>query len=423
MSLRRQDRQGTVEAVPRGLLLLGGAVVVVTLVATWLLVPWTEAPAGPLDPTAGLPGDVAARSAQVAASLRAPGLLSLLAGSLAAVVAVLSPPGRRVLARLRRMPGGTSVQVAVQVVAVLALVLVVRWPFGVWAELVRRDAGLSVQGWGGWARDRLVNAGFEAAALTGVVLTVVVLARALPRWWPAVAAAVTATLVVTVSLLYPLVVEPALADLQPLAAGAAREQVEQTAEQAGAPVADVLVSDASARTTALNAYVSGLGPTRRLVLQDTLLSTMPPEQVLGVVAHETAHAASQDVVRGTALGALGACSLVLLLGAAAVGLTGRRPRWGRGVGESSAAGVVLLVVLAVQVVAVPVSSLLSRQVERAADVRAVELTQDPVAYAEAMRTLLVTNRADPAPPAAYQWWFGTHPSGAERVARAEATAR
>ncbi|MGJ7441443.1 M48 family metalloprotease [Aquipuribacter sp. MA13-6] len=408
--------------LPPALAVVATAAVALLLTLVWLLVPWTSAPAGAVDPTAGLPGGVAETSAQVAASLRLPALLSLTVGLLTTALVVLSRPGRRLLARLPGRDGSSARvagQVVVQVLAVLGLVLVARWPFGVWAEAVRRDAGLSVQGWGGWARDRLVSAGFEAVVLTVVVLTVVLLARVAPRWWPGVAAAVTATLVVVVSLLHPVVVEPALADLRPLADGPVRAQVERTAEQAGAPVADVLVSDASARTTALNAYVSGLGPTRRLVLQDTLLATMPPDQVRGVVAHETAHAAAQDVLRGTVLGAVGAGTVVLLLGSAAVVLGSRRG--GRGVGGTSAAGVVLLAVLLVQVAAAPATALLSRQLERAADVRAVELTQDPAAYAEAMRTLLVTNRADPSPPAAYQWWFGTHPSGAERVARADAT--
>ncbi len=84
-----------------------------------------------------------------------------------------------------------------------------------------------------------------------------------------------------------------------------------------------------------------------------------------------------------------------------------------------AAGAVLLLLVLLQQVAVPVTSLVSRQVEREADVRAVELTQDPATYAEAMRTLVITNQADPSPPAAFHWWFGSHPTAAERVAVAE----
>lgn len=414
---RRDGSPGTRPGrVPRAVVALLLVALAVTAVLVWLLVPWTRAPSGPVPPDAGLDPEQVARAGAVAASLRLPGLLSLLAGVLATALVVLTGPGRRLLAASRRVPGGVVAQVVGQVVVVLLVVLVVRWPFGVWAEVLRREAGLSVQGWPGWARDRVVGAGLEALVVTGVVVAVVVLARGLPRWWPAVAAGSGAALVVVLSLLYPVLVEPALSDVSPLPEGPVRDQVERVAAQAGAPVADVLVADASERTTTLNAYVSGLGPTRRLVLQDTLLATLPPEQVLGVVAHETAHAAAQDVARGTALGAAGVASTVLLLGSAVVATTSRRP--GRGVGEASAAGAVLLVLVLVQVVGAPAQSLISRQVERAADVRAVQLTQDPLAYADAMRTLLVTNQADPSPPAAYQWWFGTHPTGAERVARA-----
>ena len=395
--------------------LVGLTLVVVglTLDLTWLLTPWTAAPTGPLDPTAGLPADAVARAEQVAGALRLPALLSTAAGLGAAAAVVLSPPGRRLLAVVRRVPGGLVPQVAGQVLTVLLVVLVVRWPFGVWAETVRRQEGLSVQPWGRFARDRLVAAGLEAALLVLGLLVVVVLARLLPRWWPAVVAAAGAVLVVVASLLYPLVVEPALAELTPLADGPVRTQVQRLAADAGAPVDDVVVSDTSTRSTTLNAYVSGLGPTRRMVLQDTLLQTMTPEQVLAVVAHETAHAAADDLVRGTAVGAAGVAAGVLVLGCAAHALGA-----GAGVGRSAAAGGVLLVVLAVQQVTVPVESLLSRQVERAADARAVALTGDPEAYAEAFQVLLRTNLADPSPPGWVQWWFGSHPTGAERVAAA-----
>ena len=398
--------------------LVGVTLVVVSLAVdlTWLLIPWTPAPTGPLDPTAGLPAQAVARAEGVAAALRLPALLSTGAGLAAVAALVLTAPGRRLLAFVRRVPGGLPPQVAAQALTALLVVLVVRWPFGVWAETIRRQEGLSVQGWDRFARDRLIAAGLESALTVVAVLAVVVVARALPRWWPGVVAAVAAGAVVVLSLLYPLLVEPALTELTPLPDGPVRTQVEALAVQAGAPVSDVLVADTSTRATTLNAYVSGLGPTRRTVLQDTLLQAMTPEQVLSVVAHETAHAASGDVLRGTTVGALGVAAAVLVLGCAATVAT--RRRGGEQVGSSAAAGAVLLVVLLAQQVSVPVESLLSRQMERAADVRALELTDDPQAFAEAMQVLTLTNRSDPSPPAWVQWWFGSHPTGAERVAAA-----
>ncbi|WP_340295727.1 hypothetical protein, partial [Aquipuribacter hungaricus] len=97
--------------------LVGVALVVVALAAdlTWLLVPWTAAPAAPVDPTAGLPADAVAQAEQVASSLRLPSLLSTLAGLVAAAAVVLTPPGRRLLALARRGPGGVVPQVGAQV--------------------------------------------------------------------------------------------------------------------------------------------------------------------------------------------------------------------------------------------------------------------------------------------------------------------
>ena len=75
----------------------------------------------------------------------------------------------------------------------------------------------------------------------------------------------------------------------------------------------MLVADASRRTRAVNAYVSGLGPTRRIVVYDTLLREAPPAEVVAVVAHELGHAKDSDVLTGTLIGALGAAAAVVAL--------------------------------------------------------------------------------------------------------------
>ena len=81
----------------------------------------------------------------------------------------------------------------------------------------------------------------------------------------------------------------------------------------GVPVKDVQVADASRRTTALNAYVAGYGASRRIVVYDTLLRDAAPAEVKMVVAHELGHAKRNDVLYGTAVGALGAALGVCLL--------------------------------------------------------------------------------------------------------------
>src|SRR5690606_18534529 len=123
------------------------------------------------------------------------------------------------------------------------------------------------------------------------------------------AAVGAAALVVLLSFVLPMVVEPLFLRFAPMAAGPVRDRLVELARRAGTPVRQVLVADASRRSRAMNAYVSGLGPTRRVVAFDTLLSAPPPE-VAAVVAHELAHARYRDVAAGTARGALVAATAV-----------------------------------------------------------------------------------------------------------------
>ena len=87
--------------------------------------------------------------------------------------------------------------------------------------------------------------------------------------------------------------------------GELRTKILALAEKEKVPVSDVLVADASRRTTTLNAYVSGFGSTRRVVLYDNLVDDVPERETLIVVAHELGHARHHDVATGTLLGAVG----------------------------------------------------------------------------------------------------------------------
>jgi STE24 endopeptidase len=204
-------------------------------------------------------------------------------------------------------------------------------------------------------------------------------------------------------------------DFESLEEGPFRTAVLDLAEREGVAVDDVLVVDASRRTTTLNAYVSGLGSTRRVVVYDNLVEDVPQDQAMSVVAHELAHARHQDVLIGTTLGAVGAIAgvgvLALVVGA-----------WGRQRGPSMAdPGVVPLVLALVAVgglLVSPVQSAISRQIELRADVDALQVTDDPEAFSAVQKKLASRSLSDPTPPAWSHWWFGSHPTTLERIALA-----
>jgi STE24 endopeptidase len=292
-------------------------------------------------------------------------------------------------------------------------------PVSAYAEVLRHRYGLSTRGWGLWLRDVAVSTAISAAVTALALAGLLWLARRAPRTWWAWAAAVAAGFVVVGSFLYPVVIEPAFNRFEPLPAGELRTRLLDLAEGNGTPVQDVLVSDASRRTTALNAYVSGFGSTRRVVLYDTTLERLPEDGVVSIVAHELGHVVHRDVLTGTLVGALGT--------GAAVALSGWLLSWTpllRRVGAQSPAdpAVVPLVLLLLSVgglLSTPVQNLVSRQVETRADLRALELTGDAAAFVEMQRQLSTTNLSDPDPPEAWHWFFGSHPTAAQRIAFAQ----
>ena len=378
----------------------------------------------PPDPAAVLPGDRMALAESFAAALRPSSLAALLLGLTVAAVLGLTPLGGR-LVRAVALPlgGGWVWQVLLGVAALAVVGRLATLPLAAYGEVVRHRYGLSTRSWPLWARDVVVSTAIDAALTGAAVLTLVWLARRTPRTWWAWAAAGAAAMVVAGSFLWPVVIEPAFNRFQPLPAGEGRSALLQLAEDNGTPVDDVLVSDASRRTTALNAYVSGFGSTRRIVLYDTALEQLPDEELESIVAHELGHVATDDVLTGTLTGALGAAAAVALLGRLLSWTPLLRRSGADGPGDPRVVPLVLLLAAVGTLVGTPAQNLVSRQIETRADVRALELTGDPAAFSAMQRRLAATNLSDPTPPAAWQWFFGSHPTAAERIARAEDWAR
>ncbi|WP_328912944.1 MULTISPECIES: M48 family metalloprotease [unclassified Streptomyces] len=295
-------------------------------------------------------------------------------------------------------------------------------PFAARGRVVRSRFGLVTQGWGGWAVDQLRGLLISLPLTLGALFAVYGLAG-VTRWWWAWAAGGAAVVTVLLSFVAPLVFEPLFNRFTPMEAGPLRDALLALAARDGVTVRDVLVADASRRTTALNAYVSGFGRTRRIVAYDTLVATAEPREVELVVAHELGHVVHGDVPRGTALGALGAA--VGVCGLAAV------VTWGplldlAGVGGFADPRSAWLLAAAAAVfgaVAGPFGRALSRRVERRADRHALELTGDAEAFIAMQRRLTVANVADPAPPRLLHVLLSTHPTPASRIATARASRR
>ncbi|MDQ6650552.1 MAG: M48 family metallopeptidase [Actinomycetota bacterium] len=408
------------------LLVLGAALLAVLALTT----PWSPLP-GPVPggrhAVAPLRDFTAAERAYENAfhrAVRPPAYAGLVAGLVAAGVLGLTPLGARLVERAGRpLGGGWGWQVVLGGLAVTLVGRLATLGFDAWAEVVLRRYQLSTQSWSGWAVDQLRSLGISAGVLVLALLGFYALARAFPRTWWAWVALGGAALVLVASFLYPLLVEPAFNRFTPLAAGPLRTSLLELAARDGVPVREVLVADASRRTTALNAYVSGFGSTRRVVVYDTLLRSATPAEVRLIVAHELGHAKRQDVLHGTLEGALGAaaasCLAFLLISAGPL----LRRAGAVGAGDPRSVALLLLLVAAAGVLLTPASSLVSRRIEARADVHSLELTRDPLTFARIERRLSLANRSDLDPNPVVYGLFATHPTGPERIALARDWAR
>lgn len=265
----------------------------------------------------------------------------------------------------------------------------------------------------GWLRDWALAGGtgwlLTAAAAAAFVW---LLGRSTDWRWVLVWGATLATAAVV--LLGPLLFEPLWLPTRPLPDGPVRQAIVPVLDRAGLGDVPLLVGDASRRTTKANAYVSGLGPSRRVVLFDNLLE-LEPDRVAWVVAHEIAHREHHDVARGVLLTATGILPAVFVLGAV---LRSRRvAAWFEPRGRSDPRLIAVAVAFAAvaTTVSLPVANAVSRRAEAAADHRALELARDPAAAIAVHRTFVVRDLVDPRPPAWSHALWGTHPSPSQRI--------
>ena len=350
-----------------------------------------------------------------------PAYLSYALSVLVPLVLGLTPWGARLVTAVARpFGGGWFWRVVVGGLVLLALVKLLELPFNAWSEAVVRRYGISTQHWGAWSVDQLRGFGISLALALPVLVLAYGMVHWLPRWWWAGAAGLVAALVLGISFAYPVVIEPLSNTFTPLPAGPLRTSLLQLAAEDHVRVSDILVADASKRTTAENAYVSGFGATKRVVLYDTLLSQNRdnPEAVRLVVAHELGHAKNQDVLTGTIEGALGTAGAVCLLYL----LISWRPmqRWagvdGLADGRSVALALALLTLL--MFLGTPVENLISRRIEARADVHSLTLTREPSGFIGAQIQLTLSNLSGLQPNPLQYGLFSTHPSTPERIGTA-----
>jgi STE24 endopeptidase len=287
-----------------------------------------------------------------------------------------------------------------------AIVWLVQVPFGLLDLWWQRRHDVSELGYVDWIFLNWFALGGEFLFVCFALLIVMGLAGLLGDWWWIPGALVFVGLATLFTFISPYLI-PAQHDAPP----ALVQEADRLAEEQGLPHIPVRIQEVDAWESP-NAAATGLGPTRRIILWNTLVDDFDDDEVRVVLGHELGHHSRDHLWKSIAWYALFAVPGAFLIAWA----TKRRG----GMREPLAVPLALLVLVVLQVLALPVQNAITRNMEAEADWVALETTRDPEATTRLWSGFAEAAKADPSPPTWSYLLFDTHPSMAERVAMAEA---
>ncbi len=290
----------------------------------------------------------------------------------------------------------------------LGFVWLAQFPFGLAALWWERDHGISHQGYLTWAIDDFLLAGGRFLFISLALLIVMAIAGVWRRrWWLAAVPALLA-----VSALFAFVQPYLLPNIHALRDPQVAADARQLAAAEGIPGTPVRVQNTRNLGGAPNAEAAGLGPSRRVIVWDTLLKRFPPAQIRVVLAHEFGHLSRDHLWKGLAWTAL-----LLLPIALVVELVTRRRG---GLYEPTAVPLAIFVVVVLLFLATPLQTAFSRRLESEADWVALQTTHEPGATQALFRRLSRLALVQPDPPAWTKLLIENHPSVMERIEMARA---
>lgn len=334
---------------------------------------------------------------------------------------LVSPLLGALCARLERhLPERPNLRVAIVSSTVLVVAFMALLPISFASGFVTEHRyGLSTQSGASWLWDALKSLLLGGTVMCLLTVIYFALRRHLPRAGWTVFAGVTVAAMVATVFVVPVLVDPLFYRFRPLANPELRRDLADMAIREGIRVDPVLVMEASAKTVRENAYFTGLGKTKRVVLYDNLLANASPAEVRQVFAHELGHWSRGHIIRGLTIGAATIPLAAWLLWTLHARLA-RSPRLRlRGPTDPAGIPLVWLLVSLGVFLSDPIHDVISRSFEAEADGVSLELTRDPETFVESQRRMAVNNLSWVDPPTVLKWLFWTHPTTLERIRMAE----
>jgi STE24 endopeptidase len=318
------------------------------------------------------------------------------------------------------------VQALIFVALFLVTTTALQFPLDAYQQSISRQYGLSVQGWGSWFGDVLKGMLVGYVFLTIVAWLIAMLIRVSPRRWWLYSWAMVFVLLVFVVAISPVVIDPLFNKFEPLDKSNPQlvDAIEKVTQRGGLtiPRDRMFLMKASEKVTTLNAYVTGFGPSKRVVVWDTTIKNATTPETLFVYGHEMGHYVLNHIVIGLAAAAVGLfIGFYLLYCIANWAFPRFQQRWRLREPWDWAALVMLVLIFSIiSTVSAPIGNGFSRTLEHNADVYGLEVTHglnpnSQEAAAHAFQVLGELALSYPYPSDFYVFWYADHPPIRDRV--------
>lgn len=297
------------------------------------------------------------------------------------------------------------------------VLFVVSLPLSYYVEFVRPHAyGLSSQSFGKWMGDALLSTGISLVVGGLITLVIYTLIKKSPKRWWIYSTLLTLPFIIFAILVTPLWVEPLFNKFGPMKDKKLEAQILHLANCAGIEGSKVYEVDKSEDTHMLNAYVTGFGHTKRIVLWDTIIAKLTPRELLFVMGHEMGHFVlhhiEKDIIFQFAMSFL--LFLFLSYGTFLVKKHKKRLRL-HSLSDIASLPLLLLMASIFFFLIAPLSLVFSRHLEHEADGFGLEITRDNRAAASAFVKLQQENLANPYPGSWFVFWRASHPPLGKRI--------
>ena len=318
------------------------------------------------------------------------------------------------------------IQTLIFVPLLMLLIAIISLPIDIYEHHIFRAYGLSVQAWGSWAGDWLKGEGISLVLTVPMIFVLFLIIRKSPRRWWFHFWLLSVPFLVLLIFVAPVILDPIfnkfepLEKTQPLLVAA----IEQVTERGGLniPRDRMFEMEASEKVTTYNAYVTGIGATKRVVVWDNTARDMTIPETLFVFGHEMGHYVLNHIYKGLTF-----FSALMFVGF----WLGRKmvlamlKRWGenwriRGITDLAALPVLMLALALLTLVAEPIGNAFSRYQEHQADIYGLEVTHgffpnNREVAASAFQKLGEKSYDYPAPNPLLVFWSYSHPSIAQRI--------